>query len=168
MCVPLWEQDRCAQQDCDKPIGKTRIVKYRRCNKLPKGTKPRNCEHLNQRGECIRLSPVKYCSKACELADLGNVFDAVDALRVGVKVLERKQRKQVRFAAKLVEKSNLLARKTRRVLKKRRGPGKDENEDDDDSDEDEEEDDDGDGDEEQGSESDDSDSMEWEASTSPV
>ncbi|KAI1484741.1 hypothetical protein F5X96DRAFT_663125 [Biscogniauxia mediterranea] len=163
MCVPLWEQDRCAQQDCDKPVGKARIVRYRRCNKLPRGVKPRNCEHLNQRGECIRLSPVKYCSKECELADLGEVFDAVKSLRTEAKELERKQKKHVKLASKIVQHSETLAKKTKRVLRKRRG--NDDSEDDDDDDREDNQD--GYESDEQESDSDNEDSMEWESEPQP-
>ncbi|KAI0601498.1 hypothetical protein F4775DRAFT_540064 [Biscogniauxia sp. FL1348] len=164
MCVPLWEQDRCAQQDCDKPVGKARIVRYRRCNKLPRGVKPRNCEHLNQRGECIRLSPVKYCSRVCELADLREVFDAVKSLRTEAKVLERKQKKHARLASKIVEHSESLAKKTKRVLRKRRGNDDTEDDDTDDNSKDGQ---DGYESDEQESDSDNEDSMEWESEVQP-
>ncbi|KAI5923185.1 hypothetical protein F4810DRAFT_670698 [Camillea tinctor] len=165
MCVPLWEQDRCAQQDCDKPVGKARIVRYRRCNKLPRGTKPRNCDHLNQRGECIRLSPIKYCSKACELADLKEVFSAVKSLRTEAKELERKQKKHTKLASKIVEQSETLAKKTKRVLRKKRGDGDSE---DDNSDNDGKDSLDGYETDEQESDSDNDDnSMDWESEVQP-
>ncbi|CAJ2503483.1 Uu.00g108770.m01.CDS01 [Anthostomella pinea] len=122
MCVPLWEQDRCAHHDCANPIGVPRTVRHRRCKALPRGTKPAYCPHFNAAGgECIRLSPVGYCGTACAAADLRELFDSARALREEAVTLRRKQRKQAKRAEKLVDRSAVLERVTRRVLRMTEG-----------------------------------------------
>ncbi|KAI0455592.1 hypothetical protein F5B21DRAFT_523330 [Xylaria acuta] len=124
MCNYIWEQDRCAQNDCPNPIGTPRVTGWKTCRHAGQNSLPHQCPRFNPAGVCSTMRPVSFCSQRCAMNSLEEVFQGIDKLKEGALELETRQNKALKRSRELSQRSDALKNMaTQTMLKWSRNTG---------------------------------------------